>query len=160
MGPGVVLDIRHLNPDAAASVEDLRQALSLAEHELRAGDIVLIRTGNCSLWGGRGYHARGPGVSPDATLWLIDQGIRMMGIDAWGWDRPLAEQARQAKQTGREDVFWAAHYVGIQREFCHMERLANLDALPVTGFTVCAFPLKIKDGSSGPARVVALLEDS
>ncbi len=99
-------------------------------------------------------------MSPDATRWLIDQGIRMMGIDAWGWDRPLADQARQAKQTGREDVFWAAHYVGIQREFCHMERLANLDALPATGFTVCAFPLKIKDGSAGPARVVALLEDS
>ena len=160
MGPGVVLDIRRLESDSAASVDDLQQALARAGHELQPGDIVLIQTGNCSQWGVPGYHDKGPGVSPEATLWLIEQGIRMMGIDAWGWDRPLAEQARLAKQTGREDVFWAAHYVGVQREFCHMERLANLDALPPKGFTICAFPLKIKQGSAGPARVVALLDGS
>ncbi len=36
--------------------------------------------------------------------------------------------------------------------------LANLDQLPPTGFRVCAFPLKVKGGSAGPARVVAIVE--
>jgi kynurenine formamidase len=56
-------------------------------------------------------------------------------------------------------VFWAAHYVGIDKEYCHIERLTNLDQLPPTGFTICAFPLKVKGGSAGPARVVALIHD-
>jgi kynurenine formamidase len=159
MGPGVVLDISHLEANAAASVEDLKTALSDAQYELRPGDIVLIRTGNCSLWGTRDYHCRGPGVSAEATRWLIDQGIRMMGIDAWGWDRPLPDQAREARRASRQDIFWAAHYVGVEREYCHIERLANLAALPKTGFTLCAFPLKIRAGSAGPARVVALLDE-
>ena len=81
-----------------------------------------------------------------------------MGIDAWGWDAPLGKQAREAKRTGRSDLFWEAHFVGVDKEYCQIERLANLSALPPKGFTVCAFPLKVKRGSAGPARVVALLD--
>ena len=80
-----------------------------------------------------------------------------MGIDSWGWDAPLAHQAQEAKRSGRQDVFWSAHYVGVEKEYCQIERLANLDRLPATGFGVCAFPLKVKGGSAGPARVVAMV---
>ena len=83
----------------------------------------------------------------------------MTGIDAWGWDQPLDVQAREAKRENRDDVFWAAHFVGVEREYCHMERLANLNRLPATGFRVCAFPLKVSGGSAGPARVVALVDE-
>jgi kynurenine formamidase len=69
-------------------------------------------------------------------------------------------QARRAKETGRRDLFWEAHFLGVEKEYCHMERLANLDQLPRTGFTVCAFPLKVKGGSAGPARVVALVDEA
>lgn len=157
-GPGVVLDIRHLEPKAAATVADLQSGLARIDYKLRPRDIVLVQTGNDRLLGSRDYFNQGPGVSPEATRWLLDQGVRLTGIDAWGWDRPLAGQAREAKKTGRDDVFWAAHYVGLDREYCHMERLANLDQLPPTDFTVCAFPLKVKRGSAGPARVVALVD--
>jgi len=98
-------------------------------------------------------------VSAAATGWLIDQGIRLTGIDAWGWDAPLTVQAEAARNTGRSDIFWSAHYVGVEKEYCHMERLAHLDQLPPTGFTVCAFPLKVKRGSAGPARVVAIVDE-
>jgi kynurenine formamidase len=154
----VVLDLRHLDPEAAATVDDVQAALSRAGHPLAAGNIVLVQTGNDRLWGQREYFTRGPGVSADATRWLIDRGVRVMGIDAWGWDSPLATQARLARETGRRDVFWAAHYVGVDREYCQIERLAHLDQLPPSGFTVCAFPLKVKEGSAGPARVVALFD--
>ncbi len=158
-GPGVVLDMRRLSPDAAASVEDVQAALAKIGHTLSAGEIVLIQTGNDRYYGSREYFSRGPGVSAAATRWLLERGVRLTGIDAWGWDAPLAVQAKQAKATGRGDLFWEAHYVGVDKEYCHMERLANLDQLPPTGFTVCAFPLKVKGGSAGPARVVALLEE-
>jgi len=158
-GPGVVCDVTHIDAEAAVSVSDLMSCLDSAGHELRGGDIVLVRTGNDRLWGRREYFHTGPGMSAAATRWLIDQGVRLMGIDSWGWDRPLAQMAREARQTGRQDLFWEAHYVGVDREYCHMERLANLGELPPTGFTVCAFPLKVKRGSAGPARVVALIDD-
>jgi len=54
---------------------------------------------------------------------------------------------------------WAAHFVGVDREYCQIERLTNLEQLPPFGFKVCAFPLKVERGSAGPARVVALVED-
>jgi kynurenine formamidase len=156
-GPGVVLDVRHKAWDEAATVGDVQAALAKLGHLLSPGEIVLIQTGNDRYYGSREYFTRGPGVSAAATRWLLDQGVRLTGIDAWGWDAPLAVQARKAKETCRRDLFWEAHYVGVEKEFCHMERLANLDQLPPTGFTVCAFPLKVKGGSAGPARVVALV---
>lgn len=158
-GPGVVCDVTHLDAGAAVSVDDLKSCLDRAQHQLHSGDIVLIRTGNDRFWGRRDYFESGPGMSAAATRWLIDQGVRLMGIDSWGWDRPLRQMAREARETGREDLFWEAHFVGVDREYCHIERLANLGELPPTGFTVCAFPLKVKRGSAGPARVVALIED-
>ena len=44
---------------------------------------------------------RGPGVTAEATHWLYDRGVRVMGIDAWGWDRPLNLQARRRSSATR-----------------------------------------------------------
>jgi len=158
-GPGVALDFRDKDPDQVVTVDDLQAALEKIGHELQAGEIVLVQTGNDRLIGSPEYFTRGPGVSAEATRWLLEQGIKLTGIDAWGWDAPLKEQASEAKRTGRHDLFWEAHYVGVDREYCHIERLTNLDQLPPRGFTVCAFPLKVKCGSAGPARVVALIDE-
>lgn len=82
-----------------------------------------------------------------------------MAIDAWGWDAPLAVQAENARASNRSDVYRAAHYLGVEKEYCHMEHLANLDQLLSTGVTVCAFPLKVKGGSAGPTRAVAMIDE-
>ena len=158
-GPGVVLDMRHKDVREPVTSTDLIAALAKIGHELRVGDIVLIQTGNDRLLGRRDYFAAGPGVSGEATRWLCDRGIKLMGIDAWGWDEPLGAQAKRALATGRNDIFWQAHFVGVDKEYCQIERLAHLDQLPSSGFTVCAFPLKVKAGSAGPARVVALVPE-
>ena len=97
-------------------------------------------------------------MTAEATEWLIEAGVRVMGIDAWGWDGPLGIQAARAREANRNGVFWAAHYVGTRREYCHLERLANLAQLPATGAWLCAFPLRVKDGSAGPTRAVAFVE--
>ena len=157
-GPGVVLDISHLPTDAAAGVDDLKRAVEHIDHALTQNEIVLVRTGNDRLLGSRAYFSSGPGVSAAATDWLLDQGIRLTGIDAWGWDMPLQPMAKLAREKANKQFFWEAHYVGTRRHYTHMERLANLDQLPATGFTVCAFPLKVQGGSAGPARVVAILD--
>ena len=76
-----------------------------------------------------------------ATHWLYDRGVRVMGIDAWGWDRPLAMQAADALQRGERGIFWEAHQADLP--YSQIERLVNLGALPPTGFPVACFPLKI-----------------
>jgi kynurenine formamidase len=136
---------------------DLEAALAAAGHALAERDIVLVRTGRDAFVGELDYIARGPGVSATATRWLYDRGVRVMGIDAWGWDRPLHLQAQEAIESGRSGVFWAAHQADLP--YSQIERLANLDQLPPTGFTVACFPLRLVGGSAAPARVVAILED-
>ncbi len=101
------------------------------------------------------YTFRGCGVTAEATRWLFEQGIRVMGIDAWGWDQPLNMQAIAALSAQEKGIFWAAHQVDLP--YSQIERLMNLDKLPATGFQVACFPLKIVNGSAAPARVVAIL---
>lgn len=156
-GPGVVIEARGRDEGDALTVDDFEVGLAAAGHQLAAGDVVLVRTGGDEFLADPGYMARGCGVTAEATVWLCDQGIRLMGIDAWGWDRPLHLQAEEAKATGRPGVFWAAHQC--DRAYCQIERLAGLDQLPLSGFEVFAFPLKVVGGSAGPARVVAIVAD-
>ncbi|HVS12861.1 MAG TPA: cyclase family protein [Thermoanaerobaculia bacterium] len=157
LAPGVVLDMRHKPEGEAVTVADVEQALEGAGHELCPRDIVLVHTGYDRFAFEPDYMTRGCGVSAEATLWLHLRGVRVMGIDAWGWDRPLQLQAREALERGETGVFWAAHQAGI--EYSQIERLTNLGALPPTGFTVVCFPLRVEGGSGAPARVVAMVEE-
>jgi kynurenine formamidase len=156
-GPGVVLDFQGRADGEAIGPDELHAALSAAGHGLAPRDIVLIRTGRDEFYESSDYPARGPGVSAEGTRWLYDRGIRVMGVDAWGWDRPLHMQAEEALAARRPGIFWAAHQADL--EYCQIERLANLHALPATGFTVACFPLKLVGGSAAPARVVAIVPD-
>lgn len=88
---------------------------------------------------------------------MIASGVRVMGIDAWGWDAPLDKQAAQALERDEPGIFWGAHQVDLP--YSQIERLTNLGALPPTGFTVACFPLKIKRASAGLSRVVAILDE-
>lgn len=154
--PGVVLDFHTRADGETIEASDLPAALEVAGHELAARDIVLIRTGRDRFYAEPDYIARGPGVSVEATRWLFERGVRVMGIDAWGWDRPLHLQAEEALREQRPGIFWAAHQADLP--YAQIERLCNLDRLPPAGFTVAAFPLRLVGGSAAPARVVAILE--
>jgi kynurenine formamidase len=156
-GPGVVLDFTAKEDGDAVTPQELASALKAAGHELGERDIVLVRTGRDEFLEAPDYMIRGPGVTAEATHWLFDRGVRVMGIDAWGWDAPLNRQAEQAKERDESGIFWAAHQADLP--YCQIERLAGLDALPPTGFDVACFPLKVVGGSAGPARVVAILRD-
>jgi kynurenine formamidase len=156
LNPGVLLDFHHKDDGAAVTAGEVQTELGRIAHVLEPGEIVLVRTGRDEFLAAPDYMIRGPGVTAEATHWLYDQGVRVMGIDAWGWDAPLNLQAEEAKRSGEKGVFWAAHQADIP--YCQIERLANLDKLPApTGFEVACFPLRIVGGSAGPARVVAIL---
>jgi kynurenine formamidase len=154
-GPGVVLDMTAKGEGEPIGVDDIEAELGRVGHELGDRDIVLVHTGRDRFVDEPGYIALGPSVTAEATLWLYERGVRVMGIDAWGWDGPLHLQAQEALERDEPGIFWAAHQADIP--YSQIERLVNLGELPATGFQVVCFPLKIVGASGAPARVVALV---
>ncbi|HSZ72101.1 MAG TPA: cyclase family protein [Cytophagaceae bacterium] len=159
IGEGIVIDMTHKVDFDEITVADIELFLQQQQLEIKPRMIVLIRTGRARFNGTKDFHKVGTGMSAAATEWLINKGIKVMGIDSWGWDLPLPYLIQKAKETGDPDLFWQAHLVGQRKEYCHMEQLVNLDQLPYSGFTVSALPLKIVGASAAPARVVAILNE-
>ena len=155
--PGVVLDMTHRSKGEAMTPGDAQDALAKIGYQLQPRDIVLVRTDCDRFYDQADYMFRGCGVSAECTHWLYEQGVRVMGIDAWGWDAPLDGQAKSAIEKKEKGIFWQAHQADLQ--YSQIERLCNLAALPSHGFKVACFPLKIERGSGAPARVVAMVEE-
>lgn len=155
---GVVLDLRHKRPGELITVEDLKAALEKIGYRIKPLDIVLLMTGCDKKLGSPDYFEQ-PGMGREATLWLVGQGVKVIGIDAYGFDRRFSHMAEDFRRTGDGRVVWPAHFAGITREYCHIEKLANLDQLPPFGFKVACFPIKVARGSAGWCRAVAIIED-
>jgi kynurenine formamidase len=159
-GPGVVLDLRHKRAGDTITIADLQETLQRIPHQLHPGEIVLLMTGADKHFGQADYFSAHPGMSREATLWLVEQGIRMMGTDGWGFDRPAGAMIRDYLQTRDSASLLPAHMAGRDREYCHIEKLANLDQIPTpSGFWVSCFPIKVEQASAGWIRAVALVED-
>ncbi len=154
----MVIDMKHKADFDVITINDMQQFLEDNKLEIKPNMIVLINTGRAKFNGTKNFHKIGTGMSAKATNWLIDKGVKIMGIDAWGWDLPLPYLIKKAKETNNSELFWEAHLVGKDKEYWHMEQLVNLDTLPYSGFKVAVFPLKIINASAAPARVVAIFE--
>jgi kynurenine formamidase len=156
-GPGVVLDMTAKQDGEPIDVADVEAELERIGHVLGERDIILVRSGRDASLDDLAYIALGPSMTQAATRWLYEHGVRVMGIDAWGWDGPLYLQARDALERDEPGIFWAAHQADLP--YVQIERLANLGELPPGGFEVACFPLRIEGASAAPARVVAILPE-
>jgi kynurenine formamidase len=153
-GEGAVLDMAHKADGETITADDLAACAALDP----AGDvppIVLVRTGASRHWGRPDYPERGSGLDADATAFLLEQGVRVIGIDAWGLDRPFSAMRADYRRTGNTAAIWPAHFVGRARPYLQLEKLTNLERLPARGFRVFAFPVKITGAGAAWCRVVA-----
>jgi kynurenine formamidase len=157
LGPGVVLDVRHKAAGQFITVADLQAALERIDYRLRPLDIVLLHTGADKRLNSADYF-RQPGLGREGVVWLVEQGVKVIGIDAYTLDRPFADMVADYRRTGDGRYIWPAHFAGIEREYCQIEKLANLDQIPRPhGFYVSCLPIKIQGASAGWCRAVALL---
>jgi kynurenine formamidase len=160
MGPGVLLDFTRKPVGAGITADDVRAELDRIGHTVAPYDIVLLHTGASAGFDQPGYPNRQPGLRRCATQLLVEAGVRMIGIDAWGLDRPFDVMVAEARAGDREQ-FWESHYFGAEQEYSQIEQLCNLDQLPApTGFLVLAMPVLIAGASAGWARVVALVDEA
>ncbi len=155
---GIIVDLSHKKDNEEVQLAEVKSIIEDNNLSIKENTIVLFRTGRDRYIGTKEYPERGVGLSAEVVEFFIKQGVKVMGIDQWGFDMPLKEMARRAKQLNDSNFFWQAHRVGLKYEYYHMEQLVNLDKLPLTGFKVIVFPLKILGASAAPARVVAIIE--
>jgi kynurenine formamidase len=152
-GDGVILDFRHKAKGESISAEEIKEALGKIQYELKPLDIVLIMTGAGSYQDEERYLTDHPGMTREATLWLIDQGIKVMGIDAITFDPPVWAMFERRQ-------FWEAHMVMREREYYHLENLTNLDKIGKPfGFKLSVFPVKWVNTTAAPVRAVAIIDD-
>jgi kynurenine formamidase len=160
-GPGVVLDMRHKKPGDEITIADMQAALAKINYTLKPNDIVLLHTGCDKYWGTdtKTYLAMQSGLGISGLDWLLDQGIRCIGIDAWTLDRPVQAMVDAYKQTGDKRELWPSHMHGRNREYLQIEKLANLETLPQPfGFTLSVFPVKFEGCTAGWCRAVAIID--
>lgn len=157
--PGVKLDFRHLPDGHIVTPQEVDAELARIGHTLSPLDIVVINTSAGERYGQPDYLARGCGMGRDATLHLLEQGVRVTGTDAWSWDAPFPITAERYAKEKDPSIIWEGHRASMDIGYCHIEKLANLDQLPDTGFTLSCFPYKIKAASAGFVRAVAIIEE-
>lgn len=162
MGNAVLIDLSDKakgQPDYQVSVADFL-AWEKKYGALPKGAIVLLRTGFGQFWPDKlkymGTEERGPaavaklhfpGLHPDAAKWLTTE----RNIHAIGLDTPSIDYG--------QSTLFESHQILFKQNIPAFENLANLDQLPPTGIWVAALPMKIKGGSGGPLRIVALVPD-
>lgn len=160
-GDGVVLDFTFIKYPQNIGKKDIVEALKKNNYKIKPMDIVLIRTGGDKLLGTPEYVNKYVGMLPDALGYILDQGVKMLGIDTIGLDRPCFEMFNEFLATKDKSKIWPCHFLGRKREFCHIERMGNLAAIPKPfGFKVICFPVKIKDAGAAWCRAVAIIEDN
>jgi len=159
IGRGVKLDFRHLPDGYVVTALDIENELKRINHTLAKGDIVLVNTSAGRRYGHEGYVDSGCGMGREATLYLTNRGIHIVGTDAWSWDAPFSYTGQKFSRTKDKSLIWEGHFAGSKNPYCQIEKLANLEELPATGFTVISLPVKVYKASAGWARPIAIIEE-
>ena len=158
--PGVKLDFRHLPDGHVVTAADVEAELQRIGHTLKPLEIVVVNTRAGSRYGHPDYVSAGAGMGYEATMYLLERGIRLTGTDAWSWDAPFVHTARKYGATHDASLIWEGHKAGRDIGYCHIEKLHNLESIPSTGFYVSCFPHKIRGASAGWTRAVAIFDDA
>ena len=124
--------------------------------KIEPNSVVLMRTDWSEYWPnkknylgddrpGRVDDLHFPSFGLEAVKYLVEKrSISAIGIDTASIDYGLSSQFHVHRFVGKHDIYG-------------LENLTNLKKLPPVGATIIALPMKIKGGSGGPARVIAIL---
>ena len=158
-GNGVVIDMHERTPGYILQPEDFEDYFQKLGYFPKEGDICLLRSGAGEYYGTDRFLTHQCGVGRAGTHWLIDRGVRLMGTDAWTWDIPMPVAAANFKANRDPAALWEGHRASREKWYMHMEKLTNLDQLPLVGAKIICLPVKVERASAGWTRAVAILDD-
>jgi kynurenine formamidase len=156
--PGVKLDFTALPDGHVVTAAEVEVELDRIGHTLSSLEIVIVNTRAGKRYGHDDYVEAGCGMGHDATMYLLERGVRLTGTDGWSWDAPFSHTREKYLETGDASLIWEGHKAGRDIGYCHLEKLHNLEVLPPTGFTIACFPMKIRAASAGWTRAVAIFD--
>jgi kynurenine formamidase len=157
--PAVKLDFRHFADGYVVTAADVEAELRRIGHALQPLEIVVVNTRAGSRYGNNDYVSAGCGMGYEATMHLLERGVRLTGTDAWSWDAPFVHTAKKYGESQDASLIWEGHKAGRDIGYCHLEKLHNLEALPADGFHISCFPHKIRGASAGWTRAVAIFDE-
>ena len=152
---GVVLEMSHKSDGDAVTAAEVESELERIGHVLSPLDIVLVRTGRDAFYRRSRLHGARARRDRRGDAMALRARRPRHGHRRLGLGRPAVHAGPAGAESGEPGIFWAAHQVDLP--YSQIERLANLGALPPTGFKVACFPLRIEGASAAPARVVAMV---
>jgi len=155
---GVKLDFRDREDGYVVTANDVETELARIKYDLQPLDIVVVNTSAGKRYGMDDYVSAGSGMGLEATMYLLERGVRVTGTDGWSWDAPFVHTKEKYLETGDASLIWEGHKAGRHIGYCHLEKLHNLEVLPDHGFMISCFPHKIRAASAGWTRAVAILE--
>ncbi len=152
-GDGVVLDFRDRPSGYGITAADVEGELDRIKYQLKPLDIVLIMTGAGAYQNEPRYLTDHSGMTAEATLYLIERGIKVMGIDAVTFDPPVWAMFERKQ-------FWESHLLMREHKWFHIENLTNLDQIGrPTDFTLSVLPIRWIGTTAAPVRAVAIVEE-
>ncbi len=158
--PAVKLDFRHFADGYVVTAADVEAELARIGHTIAPLEIVVINTRAGSRYGHNDYVSAGCGMGYEATMYLLERGVRLTGTDAWSWDAPFVHTAQKYASSKDAGLIWEGHKAGRDIGYCHIEKLHNLESVPAEGFYISCFPHKIRGASAGWTRAVAIFDDA
>ncbi|MGB5077959.1 MAG: cyclase family protein [Sphingorhabdus sp.] len=154
--PCVKLDFSKMPHGHLVSAAEVDAELKRIGYSLQPFDIVLIQSG--AVYGTENFIDQGCGMGAEATLYLTNHGVQVVGTDAWSWDAPFSYTARRWAENRDPSIIWEGHKAGRIQPYYQIEKLTNLAALPAFGFILSCFPVKIERASAGWIRAVAMID--
>ena len=77
------LDFRKLDDGYVVTAADVEAELKRIGHELQPLEIVVVNTAAGGAYGSDHYVSSGCGMGREATMYLLERGVRVTGIDSW-----------------------------------------------------------------------------
>lgn len=146
-GPATCIDVSPAAPQTYINASDLDSIVDRTGLDVRKGDILLFYTGTYNRYqGSKDYLSQYPGLDESGSMWLVERGIKIFGVDSPSLDNPISRT-------------YPLHMMCRQYGITHYENLANLDQVVGKRFTFVGFPLNIRNGTGSPVRAVALMEE-
>lgn len=151
--------LRDLPDGYVVTPKEVENKFKEINHELSPLEIVVVNTRAGSVFDepDSDYLEAGVGMGREATLYLLERGVKVVGTDAWSWDAPFKYTRERFAATGDPSIIWEGHKAGRDIGYGQIEKLSNLEKLPNSGFLISCFPYKIKHTSAGFVRAVAFL---
>ena len=145
--PAICIDVSDVPRKSQFGSDKIKAELKRWNLSIEKGDTVLFYTAHWDNYYGKPeYMTDHPGLTAEATEFIIDQGAVNFGVDSTSPDALY-------------DTTYPCHTVCAQRHTTHYENLANLKGLVGKRFTFVGLPLKIRKGTGSPVRAIAILHD-